>query len=346
MLNDKKTKSNKKYKITRQYKFLSNEFNPVSLKARLNLNQINNFLNEKEKNNKKIKKDNSNLSEDNYSDTEENNRNNKNKMFQKENKSKTKSFVCPSDSVYKKLKNYQGLEKNKIFKEKGFIKYITKMIPNSKIVHNLKKVINEKYNLHYDLYIFPKIENKKIISTDNKNVSLKCPKKEENSSKIKSKSKSIMINDSINIQKDIDKKYKTNGFLNKKAKKYNLNKNIRIMSAPKIDWREKKKDWKKNNKNINEVDYRFFLDRPISPLSNDKSVKPLPNGGGVLYSNSIWRTKKINDLVPRSNSNVLEKLNDFKKKRNEIIYKRQNSLPYDFTFLSNRLIVDDDFFIY
>lgn len=343
MLNDKKTKSNKKYKITRQYKFLSNEFNPVSLKARLNLNQINNFLNEKEKDKKIIKKDNTNLSEDNYSDTEENNRNNKNKMFQKEKKSKAKSFVCPSDSVYKKLKNYQGLEKNKIFKEKGFIKYITKMIPNSKIVRNLKKVINEKYNLHYDLYIFPKIENKKT-SSDKNNISLKNPKKNENSSKIKSKS--IMINDSINIQKDIDKKNKTNGFFNKKPKKHNLNKNIRIFSAPKIDWREKKKDWKKKNKNINEVDYRFFLDRPISPLSNDKSVKPLPKGGGVLYSNSIWRTKKINDLVPRSNSNVLEKLNDFKKKRNEIIYKRQNSLPYDFTFLSNRLIIDDDFFIY
>ena len=118
------------------------------------------------------------------------------------------------------------------------------------------------------------------------------------------------------------------------------------MSAPKIDWRAKKEKWKEKNKNIPEENYKFFLDRPISPLTNDKSIKSLPYGGGVLYSNSIWRTKKINDLIPKLNYDVLEKLNEFKKKINEIIYKKENYIPYDLTFLSNKFITNEDLFDY
>ena len=47
-MKEKRLNSTKKYKITRQYKYLSNEFNPVSLKARYHLRQINSFLKEKE----------------------------------------------------------------------------------------------------------------------------------------------------------------------------------------------------------------------------------------------------------------------------------------------------------
>ena len=46
---EKRLNSTKKYRITRQYKYLSNEFNPVSLKARYHLRQINSFLKEKKK---------------------------------------------------------------------------------------------------------------------------------------------------------------------------------------------------------------------------------------------------------------------------------------------------------
>jgi hypothetical protein len=66
----------------------------------------------------------------------------------------------------------------------------------------------------------------------------------------------------------------------------------------------------------------------------------------LFCSNSIWRLKKISDLIPKTNFIGLEILNNFKQKRKEIIYKRQNSLPYNYTFVSNRLICDNDFFVY
>ena len=155
-----------------------------------------------------------------------------------------------------------------------------------------------------------------------------------------------MVNNDI-ISKNTDIKYRTNGFF-KKIKKYklNTNKNKRVMSAPKIDWRDKKQKWKEKNKNIAEEDYKFFLDRPMSPLTNDKSIKSLPRGGGVLYSNSIWRTKKINDLIPKINYDALGKLSEFKKKRNEIIYQKHKALPCDKIFLSNKIIIDEDAFTY
>ena len=340
---DKKLNSGKKHKITRQYKNISNEFNPVSLKARCNLRQINIFLKEKEDKKSRNKKLKMLEKIGNIDEIEEENI--KINLFEDnhklKNKNKSKSFVCPSDKEFKKLKYYQQLERNKIAKEKGFQNYIQKMIPGSNNVQILLNLINKKSSLSYDFYIFPKKENKKEINPYKRNA-LSAFKKEEIFQKSKNKTMSI------NNKRNLDIKYKTNGFLKyNKEERYKKKdgKNNRIMSAPKVDWKEKKRKWKEKNPNIAEEDYKFFLDRPISPLTNDKSVKPLAKGGGgVLYSNSIWRTKKINDLVPRLNYNVLGKLRDFKKKRNEIIYKRHTSPSYDLTFLSNKLIIDDNFY--
>ena len=326
---EKRLNSTKKYKITRQYKYLSNEFNPVSLKARYHLRQINSFLKEKEeKNNQKQSKNENDI----YDLEEEEKKKILKNNIKKAKKAKLKSFVCPSDKEFKKLKNYQIWQKFKAAKEHGFKNYIKKMIPNSNDVQNLQKLINEKSSLLYDFYIIQKIDDKKPLIPNQKNI-------------FPDLSKTIINNDNIHRNKNI--KYRTNSFgFFKKIKKLEITKNKRVMSAPKIDWRAKKEKWKEKNKNIPEENYKFFLDRPISPLTNDKSIKSLPYGGGVLYSNSIWRTKKINDLIPKLNYDVLGKLNEFKKKRNEIIYKKENYIPYDLTFLSNKFITNEDLFDY
>ena len=326
---EKRLNSTKKYRITRQYKYLSNEFNPVSLKARYHLRQINSFLKEKEeKNNQKQSKNENDI----YNLEEEEKKKILKNNIKKAKKAKLKSFVCPSDKEFKKLKNYQIWQKFKAAKEDGFKNYIKKMIPNSNDVQNLQKLINEKSSLLYDFYIIQKIDDKKPLIPIQKNI-------------FPDLSKTIINNDNIHRNKNI--KYRTNSFgFFKKIKKLEITKNKRVMSAPKIDWRAKKEKWKEKNKNIPEENYKFFLDRPISPLTNDKSIKSLPYGGGVLYSNSIWRTKKINDLIPKLNYDVLGKLNEFKKKRNEIIYKKENYIPYDLTFLSNKFITNEDLFDY
>ena len=77
----KRFNSTKKYKIAKQYKLLSNEFNSVCLKARYNLSQINLFLKEREeKRNKKNnfykiskKKDNDDSEEEKNNDKKDNN---------------------------------------------------------------------------------------------------------------------------------------------------------------------------------------------------------------------------------------------------------------------------------
>ena len=327
---EKRLNSTKKYRITRQYKYLSNEFNHVSLKARYHLRQINSFLKEKEeKNNQKQSKNENDI----YDLEEEEKKKILKNNIKKAKKAKLKSFVCPSDKEFKKLKNYQIWQKFKAAKEHGFKNYIKKMIPNSNDVQNLQKLINEKSSLLYDFYIIQKIDDKKPLIPIQKNI-------------FPDLSKTIINNDNIHRNKNI--KYRTNsfGFFKKIIKKLEITKNKRVMSAPKIDWRAKKEKWKEKNKNIPEENYKFFLDRPISPLTNDKSIKSLPYGGGVLYSNSIWRTKKINDLIPKLNYDVLGKLNEFKKKRNEIIYKKENYIPYDLTFLSNKFITNEDLFDY
>ena len=340
MLEKKLNSAKKKYKITRQYKFLSQEFNPVSLKARYNLSKINLYLKEKEENDKI--EQNKEISEKNeLDDTERENLKKKEKNSIKnelEKAKKSRSFICPSDKEFKKLIQYQQLERIKISQKDGLKNYIKKMIPYSNEVQNLKNIINKKASLDYDFYIIPKIENKKeVIHNNKRRRNIVSAFHIEKDMFIKNKNKTIVID--RYITKNKDNKYQTNGFF-RRVNKYNskINNNKRIMSAPKIDWREKKQKWKEKNKNIHEEDYKFFLDRPASPITNDKSVKPLPNGGGVLYSNSIWRIKKINDLIPRLNYDALGKLNDFKRRRNEIIYKKQNSLPYDLTFFSNKHI--------
>ena len=170
-MSEKKVNSTKKYKITRQYKYLSNEFNPVCIKARYNLKHINLFLKEKENNDKSDQKS-SDLEEDKNNSDEEKNRKIKGNSKEFDNSKKIKPFVCPSDKEIKKLIYYQRLEKYKISKEKGFQNYIKKMIPNSQEVQNFQKRINNNASLNYDFYIIPKIENKKKVLTKKRSYSV------------------------------------------------------------------------------------------------------------------------------------------------------------------------------
>lgn len=343
-MSEKNLNPTKKYKITRQYKYLSHEFNPVCIKARYNLNRINLYMKERE-NNKKNKKS-LDLKDElkKHSIEEDENKKDNNRQHFEETK-QIKPFVCPSDKEIKKLIYYQRLEKHKISKENGFQNYIKKMLPNSMDVQNFQNKINKNASLNYDFYVMPKIEIKKQILTKKRSI---VSAFQVNKSIFNKNKNRTFIDKENKYIRNKNNKYNTSGFLKKKEKyNFNINNHKRVMSAPKLDWREKKLKWKEKNKNVAEEDYKFYLDRPISPLTNDKSVKPLPRGGGVLYSNSIWRIKKINDLVPKLNYDAVEKLNDFKKKRNEIIYNKENVVSYDLTFLSNRIAKDNnDFFSY
>ena len=172
MLEKKLNSAKKKYKITRQYKFLSQEFNPVSLKARYNLNKINLYLKEKEENDK-IEQNKKISEKDELDDTEREKQKQKEKeknniKNELEKVKKSRSFICPSEKEFKKLIQYQQLERIKISQKDGLKNYIKKMIPYSNEVQNLKNIINKKASLDYDFYIIPKIENKKEVIHNNK----------------------------------------------------------------------------------------------------------------------------------------------------------------------------------
>ena len=314
----------KKNKITRLYKKLPNEINPVSLRARFNLQQINIFLKKKETEIEKelyLKKNNNkNLSvnEFEFDSSRDNKENNSN--INLSNQQNVISFFFPSHSKFKLIKEYQKYQKERMLKEKGFKSYITRIKSSQKFIQNLKKTLPDKSSSLYDFFTNPKIPKKNQL-----------PKKRD-------------ITSASHLYYKSENKYKKILNINKDKKN---KKNIkRVMSAQRINWFEKDKEWKKKNKFIHEEDYNFFLDRPITPLTLDKSVKALPSGGGILHCNSIWRIKKINDLIPDNKLKPLKKLNYYKKRRDEIIYKKKKSISHDFTFLSNRLIVHDDFFAY
>ena len=334
----------KKQKIIHQYKSLPYDLNLVGLKARCNLNQINLILQQKEKERQKKKNKDIEvkkvISDNDYLDSDERNKiDNNNNMDEKIKESKSNSFLCPSSDLIKKIKNFQIWNKNKILKQSGFQGYFNSLVPNSNIVKIIKNKINDQAGLNSNFYICPQIANKTTINFNNKR---------KISSALLKYTKYQTCDLSSKMKRTKDGKSKTNRFirLNKPALNLIQKKVKRVMSAPKIDWKEKKRKWKEKNKNVAEEDYRFYLDRPLSPRYNDKSVKLLPKGGGVLYSNSIWRTKKINDLVPKLCYNALCYLKDFKRKRKEIIYRKEKKIAYDLTFLSNRLVLDDRYYVY
>ena len=314
----------KKNKITRLYKNLPNEINPVSLRARFNLHQINLFLKKKEdelekdlylKNNKNKNLSVNEFDQNNAIDNKENDSN-----INISNQQNINSFFFPSHSKFKLIKEYQQYQKERMLKEKGFKSYISRIKSSHKFIQNLKKAFPDKSSSMYDFFTIPKIPKKNQI-----------PIKRD-------------ITSASHLYYKSENKYRKIPKINKE--KENKKKIKRIMSAQRINWFEKDKEWRRKNKFIHEEDYNFFLDRPITPLTLDKSVKALPSGGGVLHCNSIWRIKKINDLIPDNKLKPLKKINDYKKQRDEIIYKKKKSISHDFTFLSNKLIVDDEFYVY
>lgn len=314
----------KKNKITRLYKNLPNEINPVSLRARFNLHQINLFLKKKEneiKNDLYLKKNNNkNLSVNEIDlNTSRDNKENDSKINFSGNQN-VNSFFFPSYSKFKLIKEYQQYQKERLLKEKGFNSYISRIKSSHKFIQNLKKALPDKSSSLYDFYTIPKIPKKNQL-----------PKKRD-------------ITSASHLYYKSENKYRKIPKISKE--KENKKQFKRIMSAQRINWFEKDKEWKKKNKFIHEEDYNFFLDRPITPLTLDHSVKALPSGGGILHCNSIWRIKKINDLIPDNKLKHLKKINDYKKKRDEIIYKKKKPISHDLTFLSNRLIVDDAFYVY
>ena len=114
-----------KIKINLQYRNLPIEFNPVSIKARFYLNQINLLLKEKEKEQKdKINAQKSKEEKNILDDSFKENININIKKIPKMRK--TQSLFFPSEKYFKKLKDYQKLNKNKLIKEKGFNTYIKK----------------------------------------------------------------------------------------------------------------------------------------------------------------------------------------------------------------------------
>ena len=67
----------------------------------------------------------------------------------------------------------------------------------------------------------------------------------------------------------------------------------------------------------------LYLDTPLSPKSIDDNIKFTNKGGGLIYPNSIWRSKNINDIVSNYNSqNLLDKIQQMKNERYKVIHNK------------------------
>ena len=79
----------------------------------------------------------------------------------------------------------------------------------------------------------------------------------------------------------------------------------------------------------------FCLNKSLGPIPIEKSIRTTP-GGGLLHINSFLRNKDINNLVPYySPNNVMEKLRDYKRKRNKVIDNKDYMYHINNTFITN-----------
>lgn len=328
-------------KLLIRYKNLSDEFNQVSLGARYNLSQINLFLDKKSEIIKKINSKSINI----YNSFT--NENLKSNLWFNNGTIKPKrlnSFISPSDIALKNLKLYQRFSRNDILGKNGIKIYSQKLKSNYKKVQDIQKNLENISPVTHEIFRlskrpaikipFPTNNQKKLIN----NVECKLL-----SNKIY---RNFIKNCPIEERKNINNSKKKYNIV----RKININKNHlnRAKSAMNIKNNFNSK-YSRENEN-----YKFFLDHPKSPITQDKTIQITPKGGGLIYRNSVWRIKSVNDLVrPYSSSNTLDKLEEMNSKRKEIISKIKFSKPFDSTFISNgkglninNFLFNNDFYCY
>jgi len=323
-----------------KYKNLHDDFNLVSLKTRFTFQKINSLMDEIK--NEKINIENIDLK----NEEAKNDLINKNIIqYYCNSKSKNKEFVPPSEETLKKVRQFKRWQKFEIFKERGIKNYLNKLMPDYKVVHNTKKIIDERINLvtkiklkpnNSSLIILPKVNNNSINDKENDaynndknqsiinyNISGKLTRNKSMDEIIKSNYTKVNNKNSISKISDNNRK--------------NQRSLIRLLNKPKaIDNKNSSKEFKSSGFE----ESTFWTNKSLIPLSVNRSIKSTQIGGGILHCNSIMRHKNINNLVPYySPKEIIEKFNDYKSKRNQVIHNRDyiyhlDNADYQ-TFLTN-----------
>ena len=95
-------------------------------------------------------------------------------------------------------------------------------------------------------------------------------------------------------------------------------------------------------------DSNFCYNRVDKPISINKSITISRFGGALLHSNSLLRNKSMNDLISNaSHKSILERLNEYKTKRNKIIANKDYLQHIGKTFVTiNRHLGNYDYNIF
>lgn len=353
---DENDNQNSQIEKTMKYKNLDDEFNLVSLKTRFMLQRINHLMEENKDEEINLEK---------FNDPK--NVEYKNKIMKKNiiqyyctNKNDKDDFIPPSEALIKKIRQFKKWQNYEIFNKNGMKNYINDLLPDYKVVHKTKKLIDDKVNLVTKIKIKPNNNNSMSILPKINNNYYNYEKEKENESNeildfsknyrkkfIRNKSMEEFSKNNFSISKinqnsiNSSKINQNSIFTKSKDKKaIPIIKNNKSSSTIKFLDKSKKSE----NKNINDSkeiksfeDSIFCLNKSLIPMSIDKSIMSTPFGGGILHCNSLMRNKNINDLVPYySPRRIQEKLRDYKNKRNKVIHNKDYMYHIDNTFITNR----------
>ena len=354
-INDDDETQNNLNEKTMKYKNLDDEFNLVSLKTRFMLQKINSLMEEN-------KDEDINL--DDFNDPKK--ADYKNRIMKKKiiqyyctNKNDKNAFIPPSEAIIKKIRQFKKWQNYEIFQKRGIKNYLDNLMPDYKVVHNTKKLVDDKVNLvtkinvksnnNNSITFLPKINsNYSNIEKDKENESNYFYDISNNYQKrlIRNKSMDELIKNSFSISK-INQNSKNSSKINQKSaitkvknrRKLSTLSNNKSSSLVNIfDSSNNKKLNKYNNsKELKSFEESVFcLNKSLIPMSIDKSVITTPFGGGLLHCNSLMRNKNINDLVPYySPKKVQEKLLNYKNQRSKVIHNKDYMYIFDNTFITN-----------
>ena len=355
-INDDDETQNNLNEKTMKYKNLDDEFNLVSLKTRFMLQKINALMEEN-------KDEDINL--DDFNDPKK--ADYKNRIMKKKiiqyyctNKNDKNAFIPPSEAIIKKIRQFKKWQNYEIFQKRGIKNYLDNLMPDYKVVHNTKKLVDDKVNLvtkinvksnnNNSITFLPKINsNYSNIEKDKENESNYFYDISNNYQKrlIRNKSMDELIKNSFSISK-INQNSKNSSKINQKSaitkvknrRKLSTLSNNKSSSLVNIfDSSNNKKLNKYNNsKELKSFEESVFcLNKSLIPMSIDKSVITTPFGGGLLHCNSLMRNKNINDLVPYySPKKVQEKLLNYKNQRSKVIHNKDYMYIFDNTFITNK----------
>ena len=324
-----------------KYKNLDDDFNMVSLKSRYTFQKITSLMEEN-------KDENINLDEFNDPKNEEY----KNNIMKKKiiqyyctNKNDKNEFIPPSEGIMKKIRQFKKWQKYEIFQKDGFKNYLNNLMPDYKLVHKTRNLIENKVNLFTKIKIIPPNNNLNNIS--NNSLTLLPKINNNNYSNIEKEKEN---DNESNIFHDISRNYKNKLIKNKSMDSI-------IKSSSLINLLDDSKKIKHKNKfdNSKEIksfeDSIFCLNKSLIPMSRDKSIMTTPFGGGLLHCNSLMRNKSVSNLCPYyPTKRIQEKLKDYKNKRSKVIHNKDYIYHignFDHTFITNKKNYDySDYYIF